>query len=199
MQVESEIPESQMIRAEPDIDEYLRKRLMPVEGVIPLLNGIEMYGNSIPAGRVGGDLFEYINFQQRYNIDARTCRAIKLSQKYLEPLSEGTTPGNEVDLHVHWLESGANFTLADAIQYRKAKSSEQLRIAEALQELHTTAGVLLVDAQGHGIMRQRSRQPCMIPFIRPCSLNWTAMAEQLRRCSRELTLGLRGLLQPATP
>jgi len=72
MQVEFEIPEIQMIRAEPGIDEYLRKRLMPVEGAIPLLNGIEMFGNSIPAGKVGGDLFEYINFQQRYNIDART-------------------------------------------------------------------------------------------------------------------------------
>ena len=93
MQVESDIPETQMIRAEPDIDEYLRKRLMPVEGAIPLLDGIEMFGNSIPAGRVGGDLFEYINFQQRYNIDARTCRAIKLSQKYLEPLSEAKRQG----------------------------------------------------------------------------------------------------------
>jgi len=152
MQVESEIPEMQRIEAEPSIDEYLRKRLMPVEGVIPHLDGIEMFGNSIPAGKVGGDLFEYINFQQRYNIDARTARAFKLSQKYLEPVSDGTTPGNEVDLHVHWLESRAGFSPADAIQYREAKSSEQLRIAEALQELHTTAGVLLVDAQGHGII-----------------------------------------------
>ena len=152
MQVESEIPEIQMIQAEPGIDEYLRKRLMPVEGVIPLLNGIEMCGNSIPAGKVGGDLFEYINFQQRYNIDARTCTCNKLSQKYLEPLPEGARPENGVDLHVQWLESRADFTLADAAQYRKAKSSEQLRIAEALQELHTTAGVLLVDAQGHGII-----------------------------------------------
>jgi len=56
------------------IDEYLRKRLMPVEGAIPQLAGIDMYGNSIPAGPVGGDLFEYINFQQRYNIDARIAR-----------------------------------------------------------------------------------------------------------------------------
>ena len=152
MQVQSGILEMPLIQAEPSIDEYLRKRLMPVEGAIPHLDGIEMFGNSIPAGKVGGDLFEYINFQQRYNIDARTALAFKLSQKFLEPLSEGTTPGNEVDLHVHWLESRADFTLADAIQYRKAKSSEQLRIAEALQELHTTAGVLLVDAQGHGII-----------------------------------------------
>lgn len=45
------------------IDEYLRKRLMPVEGVIPHLPGIDMYGNTIPAATVGGDLFEYINFE----------------------------------------------------------------------------------------------------------------------------------------
>lgn len=39
---------------DPTIDEYLRKRLMPVEDAIPHLPGIEMYGNSIPAGTVGG-------------------------------------------------------------------------------------------------------------------------------------------------
>ena len=36
----------------PTIDEYLLKRLMPVEGVIPHLPGIEMYGDSIPADSV---------------------------------------------------------------------------------------------------------------------------------------------------
>jgi len=29
------------------IDEYLRDRLMPVEGAIPHLSGIEMYGDAI--------------------------------------------------------------------------------------------------------------------------------------------------------
>lgn len=134
------------------IDEYLRKRLMPVEGAIPQLDGIEMYGNSIPAGKVGGDLFEYINFQQRYNIDGRIARARSLSQKYLEPLSEGAKPQNGVDAHVRWLESRPGYTAADATQYRKAKSSEQLRIAEELEDLYTTAGVLLVDAQGHDLI-----------------------------------------------
>ena len=62
------------------IDEYLLERLMPVEGAIPHLQGIEMYGNSIPAGTVGGDLFEYINFQQRYDIGARIGRALQLSE-----------------------------------------------------------------------------------------------------------------------
>ncbi|MGA9461643.1 MAG: PP2C family protein-serine/threonine phosphatase [Terracidiphilus sp.] len=134
----------------PTLDEYLRKRLKPVEGAIPHLPGVEMYGNSIPAANADGDLFEYINFQQRYNIDARIQRAKDLSTKYLEPLSEGAAPQNLVDVHLQWLRSKPEYTPEDAHQYRKAKSSEQLRIAENLQELYTTAGVLLVDAQGHG-------------------------------------------------
>ena len=140
------------IQPQPGIDEYLRKRLMPVEGAIPLLARTDMYGNSIPAGSVGGDLFEYINFQQRYNIDARIARALKQSKQYLEPLPKGQTPRNSVDEHVQWLKSKPAYNPAAAAEYRRAKSSEQLRIAENLQELYTTAGVLLVDAQGHGII-----------------------------------------------
>ncbi len=132
------------------LDEYLRKRLKPVEGAIPHLTGIELYGNSIPAANADGDLFEYINFQQRYNLGARIERAKKLSEKYLEPIPEGSTPQNLVDVHLQWLKSRPGYTSDDAINYRKAKSSEQLRIAENLHELYTTAGVLLVDAQGHG-------------------------------------------------
>src|SRR6202166_2739206 len=139
-------------QAELTIDEYLRKRLMPVEGAIPQLAGIDMYGNSIPAGPVGGDLFEYINFQQRYNIDARIAGALKRSKQSLEPLSKDQTPRNSVDEHVQWLKSKPGYNSAAAAEYRRAKSSEQLRIAENLQELYTTAGVLLVDAQGHGII-----------------------------------------------
>lgn len=134
------------------IDEYLRKRLMPVEGAIPHLAGVDMHGNTIPATTVGGDVFEYINFQQRYNIEARIAHAQRLSKQYLEPLPEGAKPRNEVDVHVAWLSVNPGYTEADGLQYRKAKSSEQVRIAENLRELCTTAGVLIVDAQGHGII-----------------------------------------------
>lgn len=134
------------------IDEYLRQRLMPVEGAIPQLAGIEMYGDSIPAEKAGGDLFEYINFQQRYNIDARIARAQALSSAYLEPLPEGARPRNGVDVHVLWLQSRPGYISGDGAEYRRAKSSEQLRIAENLHELYAMAGVLLVDAQGHGIL-----------------------------------------------
>ena len=136
----------------PTIADYLRKRLMPVEGTIPYLEGIEMYGNSIPAGTVGGDLFEYINFQQRYDIGARIQRALKQSKRYLEPLPAGAMPSNSVDDHVQWLKSRPGYKPEMESAYREARSSEQARVAEDLRELYSTAGVLLVDAQGHGII-----------------------------------------------
>src|SRR5208282_6085258 len=136
----------------PSIDEYLRKRLMPVEGAIPYVQGIEMYGNSIPVGTVGGDLFEYINFQQRYDIDARIQRALKRSKEYLEPLPTGAAPRNSVDDHVEWLKSRPGYKPDMEKEYRDARSSEQVRVAEDLHELCSTAGVLVVDAQGHGII-----------------------------------------------
>jgi serine phosphatase RsbU (regulator of sigma subunit) len=134
------------------IDEYLRKRLMPVEGAIPHVQGIEMYGNSVPVGTVGGDLFEYINFQQRYDIDARIQRAVRLSKEFLEPQPPGALPRNSVDDHVQWLKSRPEYRPEMETEYRDARSSEQVRVSEDLRELYSTAGVLLVDAQGHGII-----------------------------------------------
>jgi len=134
------------------IDEYLRERLMPVEGAIPQIPGIEMYGNSVPVERVGGDLFEYINFQQRYDIDARIRQALKLSKEFLDPLPAGALPRNSVDDHVEWLRSRPDYRSEMEAEYRAGRSSEQMRIAEALHDLNSTAGVLLVDAQGHGLI-----------------------------------------------
>ena len=48
------------------------------------------------------------------------------------------------------VESGLHSNRRSGVQ--KAKSSEQLRIAKDLPDLLTTAGVLIVDAQGHGII-----------------------------------------------
>jgi serine phosphatase RsbU (regulator of sigma subunit) len=137
---------------EPAIGEYLRKRLMPVEGVIPQLPRTDMYGNSIAAGSAGGDLFEYINFEQRYNIDARVARALQLSKEYLQPLASGQSARNMADEHVQWLQSNAVLGDLSEPEYRRAKSSEQKEVADNLRELYTTAGVLLVDAQGHGLI-----------------------------------------------
>jgi len=83
-----------------NIDEYLRERLMPAEGVIPRIYGIDTFGNSIPAGTVGGNLCEYINFQTRYDIDARNQRAQRLSNEFIEALPSDTPVRNSVDDHV---------------------------------------------------------------------------------------------------
>ena len=134
------------------IDEYLRERLMPVEGAIPHIPGIEMFGNSIPAGTVGGDLFEYINFQQRYDIDARIQQAQRLSKDFLEPLPPGVAVRNSVDDQVQWLKTTASYRPEMEVEYRFARSCEQVRVAEELRNLYSTAGVLVVDAQGHGVI-----------------------------------------------
>ena len=134
------------------IDQYLRERLMPVEGAIPRIPGIEMFGNSIPAGTVGGDLFEYINFQQRYDIEARIQHAQRLAKEFLQPLPPGALLRNSVDDHVQWLKTTPGYESEMEIEYRFAKSSEQLRVAEDLHYLYSTAGILVVDAQGHGII-----------------------------------------------
>src|SRR3954447_10256273 len=110
------------------IDDYLRNRLMPVEGSIPHLARTDMYGNSIPAGSVGGDLFEYINFQQRYNIDGRIAAALLRARQYLDPLPQGQPVRNSVDAHVQWLQTKPNYSATVAAEYRRARSSEQLRI-----------------------------------------------------------------------
>ena len=125
---------------------------MPVEGAIPHIPGIEMFGNSIPAGTVGGDLCEYINFQQRYDIDSRIQQAQRLSKEFLEPLPPGTPIRNSVDDLVQWLKTTPGYRPGMEAEYRFARSAEQVRVAEELRDLYSTAGVLVVDAQGHGII-----------------------------------------------
>jgi serine phosphatase RsbU (regulator of sigma subunit) len=137
---------------ESGIGEYLRERLMPVEGVIPHLDGIEMHGNSIPAGTAGGDLFEYINFQQRYDLGARIRRAHRLSEEFLQSHASGAPGHTSVDEQVEWLKARADFRPEMETAYRQACSLEQVRVGENLEQLYTTAGVLLVDAQGHGLI-----------------------------------------------
>ena len=177
------------------IDEYLRKRLMPVEGGIPHIAGIEMYGNSIPAGVVGGDLFEYINFQQRYDIDARIGPGANCQKNFLNRFPPAQTPRNSVDDHVQWLKSRQT-TAPVAAEYRCAKSSEQVRIAEDLPDLYTTAGVLLVDAQGHGLISAKIASTVHDTFHALCSPNSIVTGKQLPSCSKSSISGSRNRSPP---
>jgi serine phosphatase RsbU (regulator of sigma subunit) len=50
--------------------------ILPLPGEIPTLNGIDVYGNSIPLnGVVGGDHIIYVDFKKRYDLNARITQA----------------------------------------------------------------------------------------------------------------------------
>jgi serine phosphatase RsbU (regulator of sigma subunit) len=87
-----------------------------------------------------------------YDFGARIKRAERLAQEYLEPLPPGVPARNCVDDHVEWLKTIPDYRPEMEAEYRFAKSSEQLRVAEDLPDLYSTAGILIVDAQGHGII-----------------------------------------------
>jgi len=53
---------------------------------------------------------------------------------------------------VEWLKVRPDFRPEMETAYRQARSLEQVRVAESLHDLYSTAGVLMVDAQGHGLI-----------------------------------------------
>ena len=56
--------------------QYLAQRLMPAPGTIPQIPGIDIYGLSLPLnGIAGGDLITYMNFSERFDLEARIRRA----------------------------------------------------------------------------------------------------------------------------
>ena len=75
-----------------------------------------------------------------------------LSKEFRELLPPGAAVRNSVDDHVQWLQGTPDYRSEMEAEYRFARSSEQVRVAEDLRDLRSTAGVLVVDAQGHGVI-----------------------------------------------
>ncbi len=100
-----------------------------------------MYGNFDSCGNADGDLFEYINFQQRYNIDARIERAKEpVKEVFLEPIPGPLKPQNVVDLHIQWLQSSTRLHSCAGDPIPAGEELRTAQIAENLHERHTTAG-----------------------------------------------------------
>ncbi len=56
---------------------YMARRLMPAPGAIPRIPWTDIYGMTIPLnGIAGGDLVTYVNFQDRFDLDARIRDAV---------------------------------------------------------------------------------------------------------------------------
>ena len=62
--------------------QYLAQRLTPTAGAIPRIPGIDIHGVTRPLnGVAGGDLLTYVDFQERFDLDARIRRALRLGQE----------------------------------------------------------------------------------------------------------------------
>jgi serine phosphatase RsbU (regulator of sigma subunit) len=61
--------------------QYLSQSLIPEPGATPRVNNIDIYGVSLPFnGIAGGDLITYLDFHDRYDLDARIARALAKGQ-----------------------------------------------------------------------------------------------------------------------
>jgi serine phosphatase RsbU (regulator of sigma subunit) len=68
--------ELQRLTRELDNFQNIVKFLVPLPGEIPQLNGIEVWGGTMPLlGDVGGDHITYVDFKQRFDLNARIERA----------------------------------------------------------------------------------------------------------------------------
>jgi hypothetical protein len=57
--------------------EHLALSLTPEAGAIPRIANVDIYGTTLPLnGAVGGDLISFVNFRERYDLDARIARAV---------------------------------------------------------------------------------------------------------------------------
>ncbi len=54
----------------------IAKNIKPAPGEIPLIEGLDIYGETIPlSGDVSGDHIIYVDFAKRFNINERVKRA----------------------------------------------------------------------------------------------------------------------------
>jgi serine phosphatase RsbU (regulator of sigma subunit) len=105
------------------------KYIKPPPGEIPRLNGIDLFGEILPKeGTIGGDHIIYLNFNRRYDIDARIKR---IEEKWQEEMKEFSQEEQLNNLY---------------IRKKKKKKNE---IIKSLNENRTRAGVLVADVKGH--------------------------------------------------
>ena len=105
------------------------KHIKPPPGEIPRLNGIEMFGETLPKeGTIGGDHIIYLNFNRRYDIDARIKRIEEKWQGEMKDFSQEEQLNN---------------------RYILKKKREKDEIIKSLNENRTRAGILVADVKGH--------------------------------------------------
>jgi serine phosphatase RsbU (regulator of sigma subunit) len=68
----------QQLASELENFEAITSYLLPLSGEVPRLNGIDVWGGTLPlSGGVGGDHLVYIDFKQRFDLEARIRHALE--------------------------------------------------------------------------------------------------------------------------
>ncbi|ANM31648.1 hypothetical protein ABI59_21930 [Acidobacteria bacterium Mor1] len=106
MSLEAELRIDHLIRELENFQE-IAKTLKPPPGEEPRLQGLDVYGNSLPLRQVvGGDHIIFIDFNQRFDLDRRIARARKQGQ-------------DEVAEKLELNRNRAGILLADVAGHRK--------------------------------------------------------------------------------
>ncbi len=68
----------------------IARHIRPNAGEVPVLDGLDIYGQTIPLnGAIGGDHILYVDFNKRYDLDARIEKAKKQGQLQVVQALEG--------------------------------------------------------------------------------------------------------------
>ena len=77
----SEVELVKQLRGELENFEEIAQHLIPKPGDVPQLRGVDVYGGTLALnGLIGGDHLIYVDFKQRFDLEARIKRAVERSQ-----------------------------------------------------------------------------------------------------------------------
>jgi len=117
--------------------QYLAERLKPAPGTIPRLPGIDIFGMQVPLnGIAGGDYVSYVNFADRFDLDARIERAMTQAQ-------------GEVVQALRRLKRKGGIVVADVAGHGFADAARALMLHQAIH----TAALYEMDLNGEFTVR----------------------------------------------
>lgn len=119
----------QRVKQTLDVLDRRVRYIKPPPGEIPGLKGIDIYGETLPKDEtIGGDHIIYIDFNKRYDLNARINRIEEKWQEEMKTFSKEERANNP---------------------YILEKEREKEEIVKSLNENRTRAGVLVADVKGH--------------------------------------------------
>jgi len=111
----------------------IAKYILPTPGEVPRLQGLDIFGGTLPqSGSVGGDHLIYVDFKQRFDLDAR----IALAREQGRP---------DLVTHLEWCRRKAGIALVDVSGHRMTDAL----LAAMLHQAFLLGAIYELDMFGH--------------------------------------------------